>query len=994
MSTMRQRLRHWGWRQWTLTVCAVLYLIYIALSYLYLPGKLKEVVQTDVAQLLGRDIQVQEFFFNPFTLSLTTEQFVIADRPDLPLLAWDRLFVNFDALGSLFGWQIRFSTVQLEAPRIAIERRKDDFNFSSIVTRLSANETPAPQPESKTAIALKIDDIQILDGLFTFDDISGARPAHSSMDEITLAVKNLYLATGDDKLNPLSLEASMPRGGQLKLSGKYRADPLKVDLNITANDIHLEAFKDFIANQVPLQLNNGRLSLQADVDMEMNQALQVLVRNGQLGVTDLVLDDSTQEPPLLRGKQFQLQGINMNLAQRSFRIEGIDLEGFSTDQWLDNEGQPRIQPLLASSNKASEEPPATTDVNTDEVKSWDFSIGTVSLQNTEVGFTDRRDGLNAVQQIGNLNIVLNDIHLIEGEAATLQLSANLNDAGDLKVDGQIVPIPFALDLNYKLQSLGLTPFNPYLEQLSWLRVQQGKLNVDGGVKMHSAEPLPLTLDLYADVSGLKVQDSRTGDTVVQWKALQVEMLNLDLAQRTVAIDKVTLTAPDVALEIDADKQMNLATLMKSATAVDAPTKTENAEAPNGETTADTDMPPQGQAWDVAINQIRIKDGSTRFHDASIKPVFKTGLYTLDLKMDRFSSTGKKPASFTLTSKLDKYAPFTVKGTLAPLQQQPGFVFTSKLSGLEMPSLSPYSGTYIGNNLKSGQLTLDLQYDVKQQALQGKNNIVATQLYLGDAVQSEQATSLPVGLGLALLRDANGVIDLNLDVSGDLNDPSFSVAGIVWKALTNIIVKAVTSPFKLLASLVGSTEDLGSISFNAGESQLTPDDQNRLQQLVKALMQRPQLAVTVHGSADAKDDNAALQQQRVLDQIATLRKVPVSGLQFTSLLDDKANHRSLEQLNTALKLPAVRLREKALKKADPKIQADALRLQVFQQMLADVTDRQSISQQDLLTLADQRALAIKQYLVETARLDHNRVKLEKTREEDLKGLACELGVEPR
>jgi hypothetical protein len=221
-----------------------------------------------------------------------------------------------------------------------------------------------------------------------------------------------------------------------------------------------------------------------------------------------------------------------------------------------------------------------------------------------------------------------------------------------------------------------------------------------------------------------------------------------------------------------------------------------------------------------------------------------------------------------------------------------------------------------------------------------------------------------------------------------------VAGLVWKALANIIVKAATSPFKLLASLVGSTEDLGSISFNAGESSLTVDDETRLQQLVKALMQRPQLAVTVHGSADAKEDSDALQQQRVLEQIASLRKVPVAGLQFVSLLDDKANRRSVEQLNTALKLPAVRLREQALQKADPKLQGDALSLQVYQQMLADVTDQQPISQQDLLVLADQRALAIKQYLVESTKLDHNRVKLEKTREENLKGRACELGVEPR
>jgi hypothetical protein len=979
---IRQMLKQWRWYQWTLVVCAVLYLIYIALSYLYLPGKLKDVVQTDVAHLLGRDIQVQRIAFNPYTLSLTVDQFAIADRPQLPLVAWNKLFVNFDAWGSLFGWRIRFSDVQLDAPRIAIEQRKDGFNFSNILTRLASAKPPQSKPKSKSAMALQIDDIRILSGLFAFDDVSGTTPAHSRIDSINVEVKKLYLATGDDKLNPINLQADMPGGGQLTLTGNYRAEPLKAIAHIQASDIHLEALKDFIANQVPLLLNHGRLTLQTDVSVEMDKALQVLVQNGQLDVADLALDDSTQDPPLLRGKQLQVQGIDMNLAQQRLHIEGITLDGFNTDQWLDAEGRLRIQPLLAQQNASAEAASVTTAKG--KTKPWDFSIGKLSLQNTRLGFTDRRDGLQATQQMQILNATLSNIHLAQGAQASLQLSARLNDAGDLKVDGQIVPTPFSLDLHYQLQALGLTPFNPYVEQLSWLRLQQGSLNADGKLQIQSADPLSLTLDLNAGVTDLKALDSRSGKTVLQWKALQLAQLQLDLAQRSVAIDKVTLNAPDIALEVDANKQMNLVTLMKPATEI-------KATKPSATKTTDKPMP--AQPWQVAIHHIRLQQGRTLFRDASIKPVFKTGLYAINLKLDQLTSAGNKPATFTLTSKVDKYAPFDVKGTLAPLQQQPGFAFTGQLQGLEMPALSPYTGTYIGYNLKSGSLALDLKYELKQHELQGKNNIVAKQLYLGDTVVSDKALNMPVALGLALLRDSSGVIDLNLGVSGDLTDPKFSVAGIVWKALVNIIVKAATSPFKLLASLVGSKEDLGSITFNAGDSVLNADSQARLQQLVKALAQRPQLAVTVHGSADTTDDNTALQQQRVLEQITARRKISVTQLQLASLLDVRANRSALRRLNDALKLPDENLRETALQKTDPKLKGDALSRQVYQQMLADVVARQVISQQDLISLADQRALAIKQYLVETAGLDQSRVHLVKTRSENLKSRVCELGVEP-
>ena len=981
MIAIVQSLKQWRWYRWAAAVFLVLYLLYIALSYLYLPGKLKDVVQTDVAQLLGRDIQVRRIAFNPFTLSLTVEQFALADRPQQPLVAWNRLFVNFDAWGSLFGWKIRFSKVQLDTPQIAIERRKNDFNFSDIISRFSGGETP--QPKRKSALALQVDDIRIVAGLFTFDDISGANPAHSSMDDITVEVKNLYLATGDRKLNPISLQAAMPSGGQFSLKGDYRADPLKVDVDVQASDIHLETLKDFVSNQVPVLLNNGRLSLQAKVSVEMAGELQILVSNGEVGVTDLALDDGTLDPPLLRGKKLQLQGIGMNLAKQRFRIEGITLDGLNTNQWLDADGRPRIQPLLAQRKQEAADT-ATTTAKAD-TKPWDFSIGKLSLQHTRIGFTDRRDGLNAHQEVHDLNASLRDIRFDQGAKVPLQLSAKLNDAGDLKVDGSIVPTPFSLGLHYQLQALALTPFNPYVEQLSWLHLPRGSLNADGNV--NTGRDDPLTIDLNADVNDLEARDTRTGKTILQWKDLRLDQLQLNLAKRNVSIDKVTLSAPDLGVEVDADKHVNLATLIKPGT--DAGTQTTAAGAP---ATGAAERPDAAQPWRIAVGQIRLQQGTVRFMDASIKPVFKTGLYAMDFKLDRLTSAGDKPATFTLTSKVDRYAPFNVKGTLAPLQQQPGFSFISHLRGLEMPSLSPYAGTYIGYNLKSGQLTLDLKYESKQHKLNGKNTIVAKQLYLGDEVPSKQALNVPVGLGLALLRDASGVIDLDVGVSGDLNDPGFNVSGVVLKALVNIIVKAAASPFQLLASLVGSSEDLGSIAFVAGDSDLSTDNQARLQKLAKALSQRPQLSVTVHGNAAETEDVPAIQQQRVLEQIAERRKIPLTALSSAALLDDKANRRALEELNHALKLPDEGQREAALEKADPQLQGDGLTRQAYQQMLAGVAAKQPVTQQDLLDLADRRALAIKQYLVESAGLDNGRVRLQKTRGQDLRGRVCELGVE--
>lgn len=974
--------RQWRWYHWAAVVALLLYLLYIALSYLYLPGKLKAMVQTDVAQLLGRDIQVRRIAFNPFTLSLTAEHFVLADRPQKPLVAWNRLFVNFDAWGSLFGWKARFSKVVLDTPQIAIERREDDFNFSSILSRLAGDHPP--QQENKSALALQIDDILVKTGMFSFDDISGERPAHSSIDDISVEVRNLYLATGDRKLNPISLQASMPSGGRLILKGDYRAEPLKVDVDIQADDIRLEALRDFVFNQVPVLVDNGRLSLKAGVSIEMARELQVSVKNGEVDVTDLAVDDTTRTPPLLRGKSLQVKGIDMNLAKRRLRIEGIALDGFATDQWLNPDGQPRIQPLLAQPNSDSAAGSgAPGDV---DAKPWDFSVGKVTMQHARVGFTDRRDGLNASQEIHDLNVGLSDIRIDRGAKVPLQLSAKVNDAGELTVDGRIVPVPFSLNLHYQLRALALMPFNPYVEQLSWLRLRHGRLNSDGDVNMGGGDPL--SLDLSAEMNDVTTLDTRTGKTLLQWKALRMEQMRLSLAKRRVSIDNVTLEAPGLTAEIDADKRMNLTTLMKPTTTPGAGTASANGAA--AETTK---QPDTAKPWQMAVNHVLLRQGTVRFSDASVRPVFKTGLYTMDFKLDHFTSAGDQPATFMLTSMVDRHTPFSVNGTLAPLQRQPGFSFTSHLRGLDMPALSPYTGTYIGYNLKSGQLVLDLKYESRQHKLNGSNTIVARQLYLGDEVPSKQALNVPVALGLALLRDSSGVIDLSVGVSGDLDDPGFSVSGVVLKALKNILVKAAASPFQLLGSLVGSSEDLGAIAFGAGDTELSDDSRDRLHKLAAALAKRPQLAVSVHGNAAESDDAPAMQQRQVLEQIAARRKMPFADLHSATLLDDRANRNALEALNRALDLPGEGRREEALKKAEPTLQGDALTRQAYRQMLAEVAARQTVTQQDLVALADRRALAIKQYLVESAGLDNNRVRLQKTRSQDLKGLVCKLGVEP-
>lgn len=979
MAALKLFLHKLRWYQWLLAALVLLYLVYIALAYLYVPGKLQDVVQNDVAELIGRDIQVQRIAFDPFGLALEVEGFSIADAPERPLLAWQRFYINLELWKSLFNWQLRLAQVDLEQPRIHIERRPEEFNFTSILERFPAGEEePADAPEEKTTFAIQVDDINIRDGEFTLDDISGAKPAHSRLDQVTLNVHNLYLATGANDLNPFTLQAAMPGGGVLDLNGEYRIDPLLVIGDVALTDIALATFADFVENVIPLRVNDGTVSLRASVNVEQGDALDVWVKQGELQLRNLALDDAQPEPPLARVAQLDVNGFELDLRQQSVVIDSLTVDGLNLHQWIENDGTIRYQHLLVEktieANEALNQPE-------EESAPWSFLLKDTRINNGVVSFTDMQNGLDATQYLRDIDLHVQNISLNEGEQVPLQLRTTVNDSGTLSVDGNLVLVPFSAELQYQLAQLSLQPFNAYVEKDTWLSLKDGTLSVDGHVKMESGDDLPLTLGMNIQVADVQANDTRNGKPVLQWKMLDVKQLQLDLQKNSLQIDTVQLQQPEIAAAIGADQQMNLATLTKDAPAANS----------NSSNNSNNNKSADENPMRINVNTVSISGGTTHFQDDSVKPAFKTALHDMKLQMKQLSSDGPQPATFEFSSKIDKYAPFDAKGTLAPLNQQPGFAFSSQLRGLEMPHLSPYTGTYIGYQLRSGQLELDLDYALAKRQLKGSNNIVARQLYLGDTVASEQAVSAPVALGLALLRDLNGVIDLDVGVAGDLDEPGFSVAGVVMKALMNVLVKAAASPFQLLGSLVGGGEEMGKLTFAAGSSELNADEQTQLTQLAQALTQRPQIAVDVRGNASASDDGEALQLIRVRDAIAARRKLAPANLALETLLDERRNRDALEDLNAALELPSVRERRNALLAADPALEGQDLTARIHQQMLQDVARRQPLADEDLLALADQRALIIKQFLVENAGLAHDRVRVKKTVRGDLGGRVSELGL---
>jgi hypothetical protein len=138
-------------------------------------------------------------------------------------------------------------------------------------------------------------------------------------------------------------------------------------------------------------------------------------------------------------------------------------------------------------------------------------------------------------------------------------------------------------------------------------------------------------------------------------------------------------------------------------------------------------------------------------------------------------------------------------------------------------------------------------------------IFLDQFTLGDRVESRTATKLPVKLAIALLKDRNGEIKLDIPVSGSLDDPKFSIWGIILQIIVNLITKAAASPFALLGAIFGGGEELSYLEFDYGLATISEPNLKKIDTLIKALSERPALKLDIEGHVDLEKDREGLKQ---------------------------------------------------------------------------------------------------------------------------------------
>lgn len=489
-------------------------------------------------------------------------------------------------------------------------------------------------------------------------------------------------------------------------------------------------------------------------------------------------------------------------------------------------------------------PAPETATPTDTPPRWRYRIGEVVADGLDIGFTDRRaDTPLSLRLAGSARAA----GIQGGGEAPLAFSATLRAAsgGELRLEGRAAQDGRNVEARLQLTDVELAPAAALVERHATVRLAGGSVGGDFRLRYEAGAPARLHADGRTQLKGLRINDAESGENLLAARRVDAEG-ELQLGPGRLLLRKVSVERPAARLIIDRERQLNLANLMRQRRAGQAEQGGAAAAAPRAE-----------PAFALRIERIELHEGEVDFADYSLVLPFSTRVEALSGVVLGVDNRPQSEAVIDARGRIRPYGEARATGRIRPFAPAELTDLTVNFDNVEMPQLSPYSATFAGRTIAAGRLWLTVRYRVFDRVLDGNNAVTLQDFRLGERVEAPNALDLPLELALALLKDPDGRVHLEVPVRGNLGDAHFEYGQVVRDALGNVLRRVVTAPFRWLARLGGGGEDdeADAVAFEAGSARLSPVEEEKLQRLATALAQRPQLQLTVRGVHLAADEDA-------------------------------------------------------------------------------------------------------------------------------------------
>lgn len=920
--------------------------LYSLIGFLIVPGIALRIANQQLAQYATVPASLQRVQLNPFTLELSLWGLRIGESGQ-EQLSFQRLYANLQS-DSLWSGALHLSDIELDGARTEILFAKDGTLNLTQLLRLPESQAE-PKAESSEPFPLRIDSIRLREKALRFQDLRPSEPVEFAYDALDLELHNLTTLAGNNA--QMTMTASGPHGAQIDWRGQISLTPITSSGSLSISDGRLSTFWPYVRDALPLVLKEGEVDLSSDYQLDLSSGTELQLSKVKAQLAPFAIDDP-QGKPLVRLQRLDIDNTSLDLAKQQVVVGQVRSQGLEAWAAREADGQLDWQKLFAKPESAKSETAEAAE-QPDESKPWQVLLQDVQLRDYKAHLADRVPQQEVAVDVGPLNLDLKNFDSLGDEPFDLRLDSGLGKQGKLQAAGQVQLNPTTAQLKVATQDIDLRLAQAYLSPFIRLELRSGLLGSDLEVQLKSTEPLALSVSGNARVDQLHTLDTLRERDFVRWKQVRVNGLDYRHGD-SLAIERIELDQPYARFVINENLTTNVSELMVPQPA-----------------TANETMGDAGKPLAIRIGGVAINDGSANFADFSLTPSFATAIQQMNGRIGVLDNQKPQAASVDIQGKVDRYAPMSIKGKLTPFDPLNSLDIATSFKNVELTTITPYSGKFAGYRIRKGRLNLDLHYRIEKGQLNAENKVLVENLQLGERVDSPDAVDLPIRLAVALLKDTQGRIAIELPVQGDLNNPEFSVMPIVWQTLRNLVLRTAQAPFKFIAGLVGgSNVDLSTVPFNAGSAELSGDARQALDTLAKALEERPNLRLEVEGQAAQSADGPLLAEQRLQREFRegwykVLQRrgdrVPASPDELTVDEDEQA----------ALLEGIYRSR---LKQQPPAEWAELDSEQRQQNMRKAVLDSWAQSKLLLRQLAQQRAATIKDYLVEQGGLYDERVYL--------------------
>ncbi|HEX3801035.1 MAG TPA: DUF748 domain-containing protein [Verrucomicrobiae bacterium] len=872
-STMGKKPAAFKW----LLGLGIVVLIYTVTGFFIVPAIIKSQMLKRLPALTKRQVSVAEVKCNPYVLSLTIRGLALTETNGDVFSSFDEFYGNFQLLASLAKRSWVFDEVTLTRPFAQVTYQADgNFNFANLLTDLPAKpKTASSAPPSLPSI--QIDVLSITNGSVAITDLKRETPFHTKFLPIDFFVTNL--TTIRDKNSPYSFVARAGTGETFAWSGTITINPLRSSGIFRLGALALPQFGTYARDYAKFQIANGLLDIAADYNYDSStNMLDLNVSKAAVFLTHLELKAPDTGETVVNIPELSVTDADASVLHRSAHVGKVKSSDGSLLVRQNQDGTINLLSLLNLPTNAPATEPKAASTGTPPLTA---KIDEIIFTNYSIKAEDKKLEKPASFDIDQLTFDLKGVSNASNAPVTASASLLFQKTGMINVDGTATLLPPSADLQVAITNLDLRAIQPYVEQQIKLAITSGTVDVNGHAKYASPEPGAPMVTFTGDVTVAKFD---TADDVLfkdfaKWDSLNVTGIHFQMQPIKVEVDRVKFSGLNTSVIVGPDRRLNLETVLR-----------------NQISTAKANAAPK-EKLDLKLGALELENASLHFADDSIEPHCSFDVQQFDGTITGLSSQENTTATVDFKGKIDSHSPFGVSGKINPLVNDIYADISVAITNTELTAFTPYTEKFAGRPLSKGKLSFAVHYLIDKKALKSENGFYVDQLTLGAKNNSPNATTLPVKLAVALLKDRHGRIQLDVPVSGRLDDPKFKLGPIIWQVVENLIAKAATSPFSLLGAVFGGGEEMSYVNFAPGQAAIPDTETNKLNTLSKALYERPELTVEINGSADPDQDRAPLAQMKLQQQIKSLwvKELTDAGKPAVSVDEVKLDPKDYERL---------------------------------------------------------------------------------------------------